>query len=84
MALFEDDGCTLWPDTWFGVSITHCCDVHDDAFAYGTTLQEFAAANEALFWCVGEAGLWPLALVMLIGVCIVGAPFFFVGRKKRR
>lgn len=78
MALFENDGCTLFPDgTW-----RSCCDVHDQAFATGTTVQQFLSANEALFGCVWQHD--PVAaVIMFVGVMTLGIPFFFLGRKKK-
>lgn len=55
-----DFECTLWPDGWFGQSITDCCIAHD----LGGSDAELAA-------CVaghGGAGFLILGLVMWAGV----------------
>jgi hypothetical protein len=76
--VFEDDGCTFWLDrTWRA-----CCDIHDAAFASGTTLQQFWDANVALLECV--APFDPIAAaLMFVGCMTGGALFFFFGRKRR-
>ena len=78
MALFENDGCTFWPDrTW-----RLCCDIHDQAFATGTTPEQFWDANVALFKCVARFD--PIAATIMFLACMTGgALFFFFGRKRR-
>ena len=81
--MFENDGCTFWFDQWFGVNLRACCDVHDEAFATGHTLQEFLQANWELFLCGWSSGAPVWALLALIGVCSpVGAYLFFFGSKR--
>jgi len=84
MALFENDGCTFWPDQWRGVSLSDCCAVHDEAFAYGRSFAEFLQANVGLFQCGVAHGAWEWAALAFAGVMTLGAPMFFLGRKKVR
>lgn len=79
---FTDDGCTGFFEGWLGKDWAHCCNVHDQAFATGTTAEEFRAANAALYECVSAQD--PLAaLLMFAGAMTLGAVFFFFGFKKR-
>lgn len=72
------NGCTLWPDTWSGVSISACCNAHDIAYLDGTPRTE---ADLSLAMCVlSETSNPLLALVMLAGVTVFG--WFFYRSKK--
>ena len=63
-----DFQCTLWPDEWFGTSITNCCIEHDlggsDLELAQCVATQFPE-NLALFGVV-------LGCVMLIGLTIFG------------
>ncbi|WP_162783405.1 hypothetical protein [Devosia naphthalenivorans] len=82
--MFEDDGCTLFPDQWAGQSLNACCAAHDEAFATSRDIVEFWNAGVALYRCVrpiNEA----IALLMLIGVLSpVALGLFLVGRKRKK
>ncbi|HEV7416235.1 MAG TPA: hypothetical protein VGN98_08750 [Tianweitania sediminis] len=82
--MFENHGCTLFPDGWGGVTWRACCDVHDEAFATGATLTEFLNANVDLWQCVAEQGDIFAATLVLIGVMTGGALFFFLPWAKKR
>jgi hypothetical protein len=63
-----DFECTNWPDTWFGVSITPCCEVHDLAV-------QTWAAHWHLMQCVIDQLGWKGVLiggVMFAG--LIGPP----------
>ena len=80
LGFLEDDGCSFFPDgSWLA-----CCSAHDDAFAYGTELHQFFAANWDLFRCVAQHD--PIAAaIMFIGVSSpIALALFIWGRKKRR
>lgn len=66
--MMPDFECTWWLDTWFGVSITPCCERHD-------LVEQTLSAHWDLAVCVvgqlGWAGI-PVAGLMLIG--LVGPP----------
>lgn len=79
--MFENDGCTLWPDTWRGIDLRSCCDVHDVAFNTGVTVVDLLKANFSLARCIWQLGAWDAAILMFIGVCTGGAAFFFIGSK---
>jgi len=79
---FEDDGCTLFFDKWKGIDLRQCCDVHDQAFAYGTTFDQWVDANLALVQCGIDHGALGWAVLAFFGLFIGSAPFFFLGRKK--
>lgn len=77
---FLDDGCT----GWFDGSWRTCCDVHDAAFLAGQGWPEFFEANWGLAQCVAATGGWPIAAVMLAGVTLVGAPFYWRGKRAKK
>ena len=83
MAVFEDDGCTLFPDGFFGYDWRACCDVHDEAFATGVSVKEFFIANYDLWHCVATQGDIFVATIVTIGVMTGGALFFFFGKKRK-
>lgn len=79
--MFENDGCTLFPDGWWGVSWRACCDVHDTAFNTGRTLEQYFLANIQLFDCVAAINL-VAAIIMMVGVSSpVALALFVFGRK---
>lgn len=68
----------MWPDTWFGRDIGHCCQQHDLAYLIGTPVK--SAADIALAHCVYDAtGSGLLGAVMLGGVTLFG--WFFWRRR---
>lgn len=78
------DGCTFWLDSWFGIDLTHCCDVHDERFAVGRQLGEFVAANLELLQCGSAAGAPLWAILAFVGVMSpVGLYLFLFGRKRQ-
>lgn len=72
------DGCTFWIDGWGDISWRHCCDVHDIAYLDGTVPRTQADLELAL--CVAQTGHGVMALVMLVGVTVLG--WLFYKRKK--
>jgi hypothetical protein len=84
VALFEDDGCSFFPDQWAGQSLRACCQIHDDAFATGITLEQFWRANTGLLQCVWQISPF-VAVLMFIGVCSpVALAMFLLGRKRTK
>ena len=61
------DGCTGIPDIIAGISIRHCCDIHDVTLFDTTDWSIFDQANVAFAHCVWDAGLWWLALPFVFG-----------------
>lgn len=82
--LFEDDGCTLSPESWRGIDLSACCNVHDEAFAYGKQAWEFLTANIELYSCAVSKGAWDWGTVALIVTMGLGWIPFFFGYKKLR
>lgn len=80
---FENDGCTLWFDNWFGVRTTQCCDVHDQAFNHGHTLVQFFQANFDLMVCGFQIGVPGWAILAFCGATLGGAVPFFTGNKAK-
>lgn len=79
----ENDGCTFWFDQWRGIDLRGCCDVHDNAFAVGTSPAEFLAANIDLLSCAIHLGAWDWGVLAFLGVMSpVGAYLFFFGKKR--
>lgn len=72
-----DFQCTLWPDEWFGVSLTNCCIAHD-----------LGGSDLGLAHCVSNLSEDPIfkviAVVMLIGMTF-GRPVYrwWASQKKR-
>jgi ABC-type iron transport system FetAB permease component len=81
--MFENDGCTMFFNGWGGLSWQTCCDVHDEAFATGTSVQEFLIANYELWRCIAVQDIFA-ATIAVVGVMTGGAAFFFFGRKRKR
>lgn len=79
----ENDGCTFWFDTWRGISLRHCCDAHDTAFATTSSLRDFTRANLDLFACGLNAGVPLWSLLALIGVFSPIAIWLYFRGKKR-
>lgn len=82
MGSILNDGCTGIPDIIAGVSIRHCCDIHDSTLAETTDWSVFDPANVAFAHCVWDAGLWWLAVPALFVVSTIGALFFLFGPKR--
>lgn len=69
------DGCTAWPDQWFGSDHRDCCDAHDEAYFFGGGPFGRLGADWALARCVwSKPGLVQKlnAVAMFIGVRIGG------------
>jgi len=75
--LDDSDGCTLWPEGWFGKDTWHAaCVKHDVAYYYGGSYQARLRADIELLFDVTSTGHPIVALIMFIGVRIGGAPYF--------
>lgn len=73
---FKSDGCSSFPDgtlkqkkLWL-----KCCTEHDRHYWLGGTYEQRVIADEALKACVTRIGEPTIALVMLVGVRVGGAP----------
>lgn len=68
-----DMQCTLWPDEWFGISLTKCCIEHD-----------LGGSDFDLFWCVAK--LHPLFFIigatMMIGL-FFGRPIWRIAKRAK-
>ena len=78
-----NDGCTMWFDVWRGISLRHCCDVHDQAYASSTSLLVWVRSNLELVQCGIAAGAWDWALLAGIGVSSPIALILFIRGKKQ-
>ncbi len=74
---FESDGCSAFPDgtTEQNRLWLPCCKEHDYAYWKGGTYEERLASDRALKSCVEKVGEPEVALLMLVGVRVGGAPF---------
>ena len=79
-----DDGCTGIPDVITGISIRHCCEIHDSTLGSTTDWPMFDPANVAFAHCVWDAGLWWFAVPALFAVSTIGVVLFFLGPKRPR
>jgi len=80
--MFENDGCTFWFDNWFGLQMSKCCDVHDNAYAVGHGVFDFFHANFNLMICGFQMNAPGWSILAFCGVSIGGAIPFFFGHKK--
>lgn len=79
----EPNGCTLWPDVWFGQNIGPCCDAHDTSYTNAQTLTQKVLADKDLALCVADTSGSPLlATAMFLGVVLLGGVFWLKARKK--
>ncbi len=69
-----DYQCTLWPDNWFGISLTKCCIEHD-----------LGGSNSELFWCVSKLHpmFFIIGAIMFIGLTIIGPIYRAKMRRKQ-
>jgi len=68
-----DFECTLWPDNWFGISITDLCIKHD--------LGEFTDWELALAVAERHPSLIGVGVVMFAGLTVLG-PIYKRFRRK--
>lgn len=73
------DYCTLFPDVVFGVDLRLCCFQHD--LAYAAQMPKVQADLD-LSLCVAKLGHPLLGLLMLAGVLVFGAFFYWRARRK--
>ena len=76
--MLPDFQCTLWPDSWLGISITHCCVEHDLS---GTD----AALAECVAYTLADASLvfgLLLAAIMFIGVKLFRPIYTYLSRRR--
>lgn len=73
----QSDGCTLWPDGWFGKdSWRWACVKHDEAYYYGGGYLARLTADVELLFDVTKTGHPCVAVVMFCGVRLFGGPYF--------
>lgn len=75
--LDDSDGCTLWPEGWFGKNTWHwACVEHDIAYYYGGSRADRLRADRKMWRDVADTGHPIVASLMYIGVRMGGAPYF--------
>lgn len=74
---FTSDGCSGFPDGTFkqGDLWLGCCTAHDYAYWKGGSEAEREQADFALKACVASVGEEEIAVLMLVGVWVGGAPY---------
>lgn len=74
---FVSDGCSSFPNGTLGQNQLwlSCCTAHDYAYWKGGTVQDRAAADQALEACVAAVGEPQIARLMLAGVRVGGTPY---------
>jgi hypothetical protein len=50
--MFENDRCAMFPNGSGGLTWRTCCNVHNEAFAAGTSVQEFLIVKYELWRCI--------------------------------
>lgn len=82
---FTSDGCTGFPDTWRGIDLSTCCEVHDLAWYLNPgDWQAWLVSNLELSACFADAGAWELSIPALVATCTIGALMFagWLGRRR--
>lgn len=72
--IFVSDGCSMWPDSWFGKDIFPACFWHDVRYWCGTPGDEVARviADAELAKDVAQLASPELARLMFVGVGVGG------------
>ena len=80
--VFISDGCSMWPDSWFGADLYPCCFWHDVRYWCGNPGDDVGRlfADAELAKDVAREGEPDLARLMFVGVGVggtekVGSPF---------
>ncbi len=69
--IIPDMQCSMWPDIWFGFSLTQCCILHD-----------LGGSDLDLLMCVADLSpmLIPIGIIMFIGVKLL-RPLYLLFKK---
>lgn len=75
LSKFSSDGCSMWPDSWFGTNIYDCCFWHDVRYWCGKKGDDAARvlADAHLAIDVAAKGEPNLARMMFTGVGFGGS-----------
>ncbi len=73
--VFVSDGCSLWPDSWFGADLFPACFWHDVRYWCGLPGDDLARlkADAELMLSVAEVAGVDLAVAMFNGVRVGGS-----------